>query len=261
MICQLKCGLTGIQGVKMVLPLEFSLWQCVVFFHVVPWAIDISIRSHGSNARPRYRILVCFLVFIIMFGLTACFRYETVARTLDRMFGDDIQKKEEHCWFDMDSNFNEKEGICKFENFMIQIVSMRTKSAVWMYLLIGTGFMSWIEFRQLLFHCNGNFNFIGLFNYWKTLKNQSRLQMLQNLSSFSLFPCCGLMFFFHLLASSDVLGDCQWPWLATIVGDKPFEKLEFLMSILLTGLTCGHTHTHTHTHKHTHTHMLLTWLK
>ena len=210
MICQLnKCGLTGIQGVKMVLPLEFSLWQSVVFFHVIPWALDISIRSHGSNARPRYRILVGFLVFIIMFVLTACFRHDTVARTFDRMFGDDIQNKEKHCWFDTDSNFKEKEGICKFENFMIQIVSLRTKLAVWMYILIGTGFMSSIEFRKLLFLCNIKFGFKGLFNYWRTLTNQSRLQMLQNLSSFSLFPCCGLMFFFHWLASSHVLGDSQ----------------------------------------------------
>ena len=127
-------------------------------------------------------------------------------------------------------------------NAMVQIISLRTKSAVWLFLLIGTFFIFELEYREIKRNVapRESWNvvrrfwvarcFWGLWSWvcgwWDAFKEylqtESMLQMLQNVSSFSLFPCAVSMAVCHAFQSGGI-----W-WRNTI-------WLEYIISVCLTG--------------------------
>ena len=103
---------------------------------------------------------------------------------------------------------------------MVQMISVRTKIAVWIFLLIGTWFIYEIEYNEI-WRFASEHGWFGCF-----LHTESMLQRLQNLSSFLLFPCAVSMCVLHatqhvMPLDTDLLG-----WLT---------YSEYLMSICLTG--------------------------
>ena len=109
-------------------------------------------------------------------------------------------------------------GNANVTDAMVQMISLRTKSAVWFFLLIGTGFIFELEYREIMRNVHRGF-------YWDACKEylhtESMLQMLQNLSSVLLFPCAFSMAFCHALQSAGIWSDTVW--------------LEYIISICLTG--------------------------
>jgi len=136
-------------------------------------------------------------------------------------------------------------GNANVTDAMVQMISLRTKSAVWFFLLIGTCFICELECREILRNVRRGFCGIewreiealndlsslaralwGAFEeYWDACKEylhtESMLQMLQNLSSVLLFPCALSMAFCHALQSAGICSDTVW--------------LEYIISICLTG--------------------------
>jgi hypothetical protein len=79
---------------------------------------------------------------------------------------------------------------------MVQMISLRTKMAVWSFLLIGTWFIFEIEKKEIQ-RFRSEHGWKSAFKEY--LHTESLLQMLQNLSSFLLFPCAVSMFGLHAM--------------------------------------------------------------
>jgi hypothetical protein len=137
---------------------------------------------------------------------------------------------------------------------MVQMISVRTKIAVWIFLLIGTWFIYEIEENEIrrfasehgsrvlasartFLHTesmlqrlqnwlqNWSFAFARTF-----LHTESMLQRLQNLSSVLLFPCAVSMFGLHAMQQL-IWSDSSTP--AAVLGWLTYW--EYFMSICLTG--------------------------
>ena len=110
---------------------------------------------------------------------------------------------------------------------MVQMISLRTKMAVWSFLLIGTWFILEIEEKEIR-------RFVSEHGWARAfaeyLHTESLLQMLQNLSSVLLFPCAVSMFGLHAMQQL-IWSHSSTP--AAVLGWLTYW--EYFMSICLTG--------------------------
>jgi len=117
---------------------------------------------------------------------------------------------------------------------MVQMISVRTKIAVWIFLLIGTWFIYEIEENEIRRFASEHGSRM-LASARTFLQTESMLQRLQNLSSFLLFPCAVSMCVLH--ATQHVIcfdsSTCWRPLGIDLLGWLTY--LEYLMSICLTG--------------------------
>ena len=196
------------------LPLEFSLWQASIYLHIIPWAIVMA-RSPSDAKRAK---VCCIVVVLLSYIFSAMFSFKCIVgeyvvldwanAALNRMFADQILQ------YECGRSTLDSETV---ESILIQLASVRTKIAVWGFLLLGTGFIFLVELREL------HQKVSGLKGRWSRyikvfleqyLRTESRLGMMQNFSSFLLFPSICIMTTLHLL---------DW-----------YMEVEFFFSILLT---------------------------
>jgi hypothetical protein len=112
---------------------------------------------------------------------------------------------------------------------MVQMISLRTKMAVWSFLLIGTWFIYEIEENEIRRFASEHGSRM-LASARTFLQTESMLQRLQNLSSFLLFPCAVSMFGLHAMQQL-IWSDSSTP--AAVLGWLTYW--EYFMSICLTG--------------------------
>ena len=175
---------------KIDVAVEFAVWQNLVFLFILPVAFVKSRTQTKQEWAKLQALCVVAVSFVITFWAPSKYcTHEDAGSALNAFVCWCYHWVKWLCKPFLDDTEDDPDDKTSAADQMIRMASCRTKLTVWGFLFIGTFYISRVEFMQW-----SQINVTGTFiaqqkqRTLKYLRPESRLQMLQNITSSLLFP-------------------------------------------------------------------------